>query len=435
MSDIELPAIIDNNLPVLAQLTAALQIPREILASDEEIRRAWAQLPRLLGQIPPEVLNELHARMCIAVSTGLFDASINYAWNSAILALRDKVRGFGIHIVPQITGYPFDEQKLLDLRDSELIELCLSLNLISEDAFFFLDQCRDVRNNFSAAHPPMGTLDDAEFTVFLTRCIKYALSVTSNPRGVDTQALIHSVKGDPHTPEQTKEWLERIEATHEAQQGLVITMLHGIYCDTTSSQDTRNNALAICEGFSEKLSPAIKSELINRHSDYLVGGKTDQVGLSQQFFARLKLLGLLSEQERHVLVSRASKKLMAVHQEWHNFYNEPPFAERLRELQKQTNIPDTTKAEFVTAVVTCAVGNQYGVSRMAYPIYESIIRDFSPSEIAIMLELPNSNTTLGSRYRSYDSCRLRFKQIMQVLDPKSIPVRYVTKYNEIMGVT
>lgn len=434
MSDIQLPAIIDSNLPVLTQLTAALRIPRGILASDDEIRRAWAQLPRLLGQIPPEVLNELHARMCIAVSTGLFDASINYAWNSAVIALRDKVRGFGIHIVPQITGYEFDEQKLLDLTDSELTRLCLSLNLISEDAFFFLDQCRDVRNNFSAAHPPIGALDDAEFIVFLTRCIKYALSVTSNPRGVDTQALIHSVKAGPHTHEQTEEWLERIGATHEAQQGLIITMLHGIYCDTTSSQDTRNNALAICEGFSEKLSPSVKSELIDRHSDYLAGGKTDQVGLSQQFFAHLRLLGLLSEQERHVLVSRASKKLMAVHQEWHNFYNEPPFAERLRELQKQTTIPDTAKADFVTAVVTCAVGNQYGVSRMAYPVYASMIRDFSPSEIAIMLELPSSNTTLGARYRSHPSCRLRFGQLLKVLDPKSVPVRYRTKYHELMDI-
>ena len=40
MSDIELPAIIDNNVPALTQLTTALGIPREILASDEEIRRA-----------------------------------------------------------------------------------------------------------------------------------------------------------------------------------------------------------------------------------------------------------------------------------------------------------------------------------------------------------------------------------------------------------
>ncbi|MFC1993055.1 hypothetical protein ACFLV3_04530 [Chloroflexota bacterium] len=434
MGDVKLPAIVDISIPALSQLTAALGVPREILASDDEIRRAWKQLPRLIGQISPESRNELHARMCVAVSTGLFDASVNYIWNSAILALRDKIRGFGLYVVPQITGNQFDEEKLLDLTDSQLIQLCLSLNLISEDAYFFLDQCRDVRNNFSAAHPPMGALDDAEFIVFLTRCIKYALSSTSNPKGVNTQALIQSVKDSLHTSEQTQEWIERINATHDAQQKIIITMLHGIYCDATSTQDTRNNALAICKGFSQKLSPAIKSELINRHSDYSANGKTTETQLSQQFFAHLTLLGLLSDQERHILVSRASKKLIEVHEEWHNFYNEPPFAERLREIQTQTTIPRTARVEFVTAVVTCAVGNQYGISRVAYPTYLSIIRDFTPAEIAIMLDLPNTKTSVGVRYKEFASCRDRFKQLVQTLDPKSVPVAHTAKYKAILGI-
>jgi len=432
VSDVKLPAIIDDSVPALAKLTAALGVPREILASDEEIRRAWSQLPRLIGQIPPVVRSELHARMCIAVSTGLFDASVNYAWNSAIIALRDKVRSFGLHIVPQITGNPFDEQKLVDITDSQLLQLCLSLNLISEDAFFFLEQCRDVRNNFSAAHPPMGTLDDAEFIVFLTRCIKYALSATSNPKGVDTQALIQSVKGSSHTAEQTQQWLERIKATHEAQQGLIIIMLHGIYCDTTSTQDTRNNALAICQGFAPQLTPTTKSELIVRHSDYVADGKTDQVQLSHQFFARLELLGLLSEQERHILVTRACKKLLSVHQAYDNFYNEPPFAEHLLEIQQQSAIPDTAKTEFVSAVVTCAVGNRYGVSNAAMPAYETMIRNFAPAEIAIMLELPSTNSTVGVRYKSFTSCRSRYIHLLQLIDPKSIPVAHTTKYKTLL---
>jgi len=435
MSDITLPAIIDNSMPALTQLTAALGVPRTILASDDEIRRTWEQLPRLINQIPPEVRSELHARMCIAVATGLFDASINYAWNSAILALREKVRNFGVHIVPQITGDPFNEQKLLDLSDSLLIQLCLSLNLISEEAFFFLGQCRDVRNSFSAAHPPMGTIDDAEFIVFLTRCIKYALSDTSNPKGVDAQALIQSIKSGLHNPEQTQEWLERINATHEAQQDLIILMLHGIYCDTTSPQDTRNNALAICTGFASKLSTTTQSNLINRHSDYTAAGKTEQAQLSQQLFARLGLLGLLSEQERHVLVSRASKKLLEVHQEWNNFYNEPPFAERLREIQFQSVIPNTARPEFVTAVVTCAVGNEYGISRAAYPTYVKIIRDFSPSEISIMLDLSSSNTILGSRCKTSSSCMNRFRQLVKLIDSKAVPVSYTAKYKSLLGST
>lgn len=434
MDQVNLPAIVDNSSSALAQLTTALGVPREVLASDEEIRRVWKQLPRLISQIPSPVRGELHARMCVAVYTGLFDAAVNYAWNSAVLSLRDKVRAFGTHVVPQIINQDFDEKKLVELTDANLIELCLSLNLINEDAYFFLDQCRDVRNNFSAAHPAIGSLDDAEFTVFLSRCIKYALSSTSNPKGVDTQALIESIKGAEHSDEQTKEWVERINATHAAQQELIITMLHGIYCDSSSSQDTRSNAIAICKAFAPKLSPSIKSELINRHSDYLAHGKADLLLLSQQFFGSLGILALLSEQERHVLVSKACKALFTAHQGWYNFYNEPPFAERLLEISQQSPIPDTTRGEFVTAVVTCAVGNQYGVSTAAYPSYEKITRNFTSKDIPIMLGLPTSNTIVAGRIRGHTKCKNNFLHLVKLLDPKQVPVRYTTTYKSYGGM-
>ena len=84
--------------------------------------------------------------------------------------------------MPEITGNPFDEQKLLDLQDSDLLTLCLDLNLITEDGYFMLDQCRDIRNDFSAAHPTIGQVDAYEFVNFLNRCAKYALSNLVNPK-------------------------------------------------------------------------------------------------------------------------------------------------------------------------------------------------------------------------------------------------------------
>jgi len=430
--EVTLPAIIDISSSALEQLTSAIGVPREVLASDEEIRRVWEQLPRLINQIPAEGRSALHARMCVAVHSGLLDAAINYAWNSAVVALRDKVRSFGLHIVPQIIERDFDENILLDLKDSELLRLCLSLNLISEDAYFFLDQCRDVRNNFSAAHPPLGTLDDAEFIVFLTRCTRYALSATSNPRGVDASALIESVKGPKFSEEQTKEWFDRINATHEAQQELIINMLHGIYCDPSSSQDTRSNSLTICQAFKSKLSPGTKSALISRHSDYIAEAKTERRELSQTFFENMELLMLLSDQERHVLVSKGCKRLLDVHQEWNNFYNEPPFAERLLEISNQAPIPATAQSEFVTAVVTCAVGNRFGVSNMANISYQKIIKNFSAREIIIMLDLPTSNTIAGNRLKTFATCLTRYKNLVKLLDATQVPTSYANKYQSYL---
>jgi hypothetical protein len=57
-------------------------------------------------------------------------------------------------------------------------------DLISEDGHFMLDQCREIRNNFSSAHPTMGRLDEDEFLSFLNRCAKCALANERNPRHV-----------------------------------------------------------------------------------------------------------------------------------------------------------------------------------------------------------------------------------------------------------
>lgn len=76
MTDVKLPAIIANTLPALDQLTTALGVPRDILASAGEIETAWNNLPGVLKKIPPALRTEGMARMCVAVASGLFDSGV-----------------------------------------------------------------------------------------------------------------------------------------------------------------------------------------------------------------------------------------------------------------------------------------------------------------------------------------------------------------------
>ena len=50
--DVNLPALPNTVLPAIVELTEALGIPREVLASQEEIEYAWRDLPRQLREIP-----------------------------------------------------------------------------------------------------------------------------------------------------------------------------------------------------------------------------------------------------------------------------------------------------------------------------------------------------------------------------------------------
>lgn len=429
-SDLQLPQLLDTMIPALEQLTSALGIPRELLASDEEITYAWRDLPRELRQIPVDSRGELIAKMCVAVSTGLFDGAINYVWNASILHLRDKVRNFGLPVVAQILQRDFEEKNLMELQDSQLIELCLKLNLITEDGFFFLDQCRDIRNNFSAAHPTIGTINDREFIIFLNRCIKYALGHLSSPKGVDIGAFISAVKGPRFTEGQCQVWVERLLETHDAQRQLLIGTVQGVYCDPSTPEPSRLNALDISNNIKEHFTSAIRSDLINRHSEYLAKGDTKRHTASQQFFEKLGLLNLLNESERHSVISRAVERLWTVHQGMNNFYNEPPFAERVSQISKQEAIPETAQEAYVKTIVGCYVGNGYGISWAAEPHYEAMIRSFSPREISLMINIPNSKGIVAKRINEKPSCRERFANAVSLIEASSVPSGVKAEYKK-----
>ena len=430
--EVNLPALPEQLFSGIASITSALGIPRDFLASDDEIGHAWQDLPRELRAIPPQLRGELIARMCVAVATGLFDGAINYIWNVTTLHLRQRIRDFGLPAVSQVLQQPFENGDLDDLQDSNLIDLCLKLNLITEDGFFFLDQCRDTRNNFSAAHPAIGKINDREVISFLNRCAKYALSDESSLVGVDFDDFIRAIKGSRFTQAQCDAWVARLDATHDPQRQLLFGTLHGIYCDPASAEPARLNSLDLCIAYQSRLSAAIKSDLIDRHSDYVAKGEDTRHLASQNFFEKLGLLGLLNESERHSVISAAVRQLWNVHLGLNNFYNEPPFAERLLKLSEAEPIPETIQEQFVQTVVVCYIGNGYGVSHAAVPYYRTMIESFSPKEKAVLILAGRGKSKVAERVKSSSFCRQRFLEALQLIDSRSISPSLRIEYQRLI---
>ncbi len=435
MVDVSLPVITEMALPHIQNIIGTLNLPRDVIASDEEIVYAWQNLPRELKLIDPEFRDELLARMCIATSVGLFDSAINYIWNSSIRNLRKKVIVFGLNVVKQILRRDFDETTLNELRDADLLSLCLDLNLISEEGYFFLEQCRDIRNNYSAAHPSIGLINDRELIVFLNRCAKYAISNDVNIQGVDINSFLASIKGSSFNQEQLNTWIERLSKTHEAQRETLLGTLHGIYCDPLSGEEARNNSFLICESLKENFTTALKSNLINRHYDYQAKGDVERHKASTIFFEKLQLINLLNSIEQHSILSSACSGLLSVHKSYDNFYNEYPFAKRLLELSESTQIPESTKQEYVLTVLLCYIGNQYGTSTLASPYYEKMIKRFSPREIKFIFSLPKENLLLKSRIKTYSRCLNQFYKAVELLDERSVPETVKADYSKIMEKT
>ena len=178
---------------------------------------------------------------------------------------------------------------------------------------------------------------------------------------------------------------------------------------------------------------SLRSELVNKHGEYAAKGDDQRHTASLQFFEKLGLLTLLNESEQHAVFYRAVERLWNAHNGMNNFYNEPPFAERLLELSSQGAVPETVQEQFVQAVVACNIGNGYGVSWAASASYEKIIRSFSPREIATMIRLASgSESTLGRRVADGGAYRENFKKTLGLIDAASVPHGVKAAYDQFM---
>ena len=434
----KLPALYKKTLPQINNLVNYFGIPRDALASDEDIKRTWDNLPHELKNIPDNLRNHLIARMCVAVSTGLFDGAMNYIWNASILHLRERIRIFGLPVVDQILQKGnFEEKDLLSLQDNQLIDLYYKLNLINEEGYYFLQHNRDLRNHFSAAHPTIGNINSTEFLAFLNRCVNYALADSSSPTGVNPSNFIDAINGIIFTNEQTEFWIESLSKTHDSQRQILVSMLHGMYCDSAKTETSRKNVIKICKNLQEKFTSSIKSDLINNHHEYVVKGKSKKQKASAKFFEEIGALNLLNNTEKHNIYSKAIERLQNVHENFDNFYNEPPFAEYLYEISQQIPTrPDNIKEAYVLTIACCKVGNGCGngsgVCTRAVRFYNEMIKDFTAIEITILIRLAKiDNNAFGVRLKTKKKCRENSYSLFALIDEKSIPVPCLKDYKDL----
>ncbi|MGH7952985.1 MAG: hypothetical protein ACREFE_13865, partial [Limisphaerales bacterium] len=72
----------------------------------------------------------------------------------------------------------------------------------------------------------------------------------------------------------------------------------------------------------------------------------------------------------------------------------------------------------------------YGVSWAAVTAYESMIQEFSPREVSIMIGLARSNTSVGKRIQDDSSCRTRFIAGLKLIDRASVPSGVMADYDK-----
>ena len=227
-------------------------------------------------------------------------------------------------------------------------------------------------------------------------------------------------------------WKQRLIETFPAQRQLLVPTLMGLYCDSESSEITRLNALKICMSISDLFDDKIKSSMIEQYNKYFIKGADDKCIAARSLFEKLKMLNLLSTSEQHSLIKNACNNLLKAHLGFNNFYNEPPFAQRLLEITSSLKTPETIQYEYVYTVLMAFIGNPYGVSNAAIEYYEEMIKNFSPKEISILINLTSSKSLFTERLKNYPSCKMRYILALELLDRDSMNTYQLGIYDSLL---
>ncbi|HFK4921839.1 TPA: hypothetical protein ACGX5B_002197 [Listeria monocytogenes] len=378
----------------IEEICSMLKVEREILPNSESIEYAVKSLPRELNKIPKKFMDKDVAKMCVAIAAGLYDDAILRIWNNVIKALRSKINVYGPKMIKAVAGENYTEKNLNEIKDYDLLLLSRQLNLISESGYFYLNQCREIRNNVSIAHPTEMELSENELINFINRCVRYGLKEDYEKKGIDIRLVVDVISSDDTSDEQLDIISEQLAETFISQRELIWKMLYGNATNEETKTNNIRNSLYIAEKTSKlvDISDEIEAHFIEKHDDYRIRDQKPKVKLSLNFLERIGKVNNIREAEKISIYNKAINEMQEAHLGAFNFYNEPSVAEKLCRLHSQFNpTPDLVNELLVKTVLQCYLGNDYGISTAAEKYYIEILLGLSPKGKELLFRLPREN--------------------------------------------
>jgi len=322
----------------------------------------------------------------IAIEAGLNDAAINYIWNLAMFDLHKKLFVYGLDYFSSAINWEGKPLKTIDdlgeVKDYQLISGAFVLGIIPTESHFFLQQCREIRNNFSTAHFPMGDIDRLETFNFIKNCIKYVLTFDLPP-GLQIRDLVESLTIE--RLDSTDEITAIIESQSSKVHGPVLHNLFSNFIKQDCDPNLKYNIKLLAPHLWEIVSDEVKSNIAAKFASLRdIKGK-DAANEALEFLKIVDGVEFIPESFKEIIFKKHAQFLIDAHNGWDNFHHEPSYARDLASLGK--SVPISAIYTYVKAVLLSYIGNGYGIARSAQEYNTQMISDLSQSGVRTLFSL------------------------------------------------
>jgi hypothetical protein len=322
-----------------------------------------------------------------AIDAGLNDAAINYIWNLAIFDLQKKIFAYGVDYFASAINWEGERLRTIeDLRgvnDYQLISGAFALGIIPTESHFFLQQCREIRNNFSTAHFPMGDLDKLETFNFIKNCIKYVLTFDLPAPGLQIRDLVESISVE--RLDRVEELNAIIESQSTRVHGPILHNLFASFIKEDCDPILKHNIKLLAPHLWEIVSDEVKSNIATKFASLRdIPGK-DAAGEALAFLKIVNGVEFIPDTFKEIIFKKHAQALIDAHSGWDNFSREPSYARDLASLGG--TVPLSVMYTYVKAILLSFVGNKYGSSHAAQEYNTRMISDLSQSGVRTLFSI------------------------------------------------
>lgn len=367
-----------------------------------------------------------------AIDAGLNDSAINYFWNLTIHDLYRKIMSYGIDYFKSAINWNGGPLKSIDdlreVKDYQIISGAYSLGIIPAESHFFLQQCREIRNNFSTAHYPMGEIDKMEAANFIKNCIKYVLTLDLPAPGMQIKDLIDQMEKEKVND------CDKIVLTIENQAPSIReAILHNFFSNFIKqdcSPNLKYNIKQVAPKVWEMVEDDVRSNVAARYTSLKDVKNDDEAKEAEEFLKMVDGIKYIPEDNRAIIFNRYAQEFLDAHFGWDNFYNEPSYAKNLLSLGSE--VPQTSLKQYVLSVLMSFIGNSYGISDSAQQYNRQMLLNLPQSGVNMVFNLLGSDLDLMWTL-TFKRPAERIKPLMEILQEKTIHADFVIIFRFYIG--
>jgi hypothetical protein len=413
---------------VIQSMLVHLGLPTDrLFVSLNERRSVVSNVGNVLEELDPAIRRESHyvSKMVAAATVGLFDAALNYLWDELVSALRSRVAGFDLAYFFDIAaGNNSDLRKSLksdndlpNIDDARLLRVSLEIGLITDVGYARLDHIRFMRNHASAAHPNQNQLTGLELVTFLQLCIREVINTPADTVTANTGRLLANIKREPLDKTKVEAAAAFFGQLPNVRVDTLANGLFGLYTAPDPHPIVADNVRLLWARLWPFIGEATRGSYGLRHARAIASAETAFATAARELIDLVNGTSYLTSEIRAVDMSDALDILCSAHHGMNNFYTESAPARRVLDLAgEKGDVPEIVRDRYVRLAIECFLGNGYGVSTGALPLYELMIARFSSSDASIVIRLfldPICSSLLSTAVG-----RQQWGLLLEVLEPK-----------------